>query len=74
MNASSSHHPILDITRIASNLKQAVIGHTIDYHGTVSSTMAIAHQLAADPATRSGTLIASVAQEGLIRLRTKPNK
>ncbi len=63
MNSSSNHHSILDITRIATNLKQAVIGHTIDYHGAVSSTMAIAHQLAEDPTTHSGTLV--VAEEQL---------
>ncbi len=61
MNASTNHHTVLDITRIAINLKQAVIGHALDYHGTVASTMQIAHQLAADPATRSGTVV--VAEE-----------
>lgn len=61
MNSNTNHHTILDITRIAVNLKQAVIGHTIDYHGTVASTMQIAHRLAADPETRSGTVV--VAEE-----------
>ncbi|HAJ35314.1 MAG TPA: biotin--[acetyl-CoA-carboxylase] ligase [Chloroflexi bacterium] len=70
MNSNTNHHAILDITRIAINLKQAVIGHTIDYHGTVTSTMQIAHQLATDPATRSGTVVVAEEQTaGLGRLQ-----
>lgn len=70
MNSNTNHHAILDITRIAVNLKQAVIGHTIDYHGTVASTMQIAHQLAADPDTRSGTVVVAEEQTaGLGRLQ-----
>lgn len=61
MNASTNHHPILNITRIAVALKDAVIGHTIDYHASVPSTMQIAHRLAVEPSTRSGTLV--VAEE-----------
>lgn len=70
MNSNTNHHTILDITRIAINLKQAVIGHTIDYHSTVASTMQIAHQLAADPDTRSGTVVVAEEQTaGLGRLQ-----
>jgi BirA family biotin operon repressor/biotin-[acetyl-CoA-carboxylase] ligase len=70
MNSNTNHHAILDITRIAINLKQAVIGHTIDYHSTVASTMQIAHQLAADPDTRSGTVVVAEEQTaGLGRLQ-----
>ncbi|MCB0053184.1 MAG: biotin--[acetyl-CoA-carboxylase] ligase, partial [Caldilinea sp.] len=61
MTANSAHHPILDITRIAVALKDAEIGHNIDYHASVDSTMAVAHRLAVDPATRSGTIV--VAEE-----------
>ncbi len=47
--------------QIAQALATAPIGHTIDYHERVESTMTLAHQRAADPAVRSGTLI--VAEE-----------
>lgn len=70
MNSNTNHHAILDITRIAINLKQAIIGHSIDYHGTIASTMQIAHQLAADPATRSGAIVVAEEQTaGLGRLQ-----
>ncbi|HQY90135.1 biotin--[acetyl-CoA-carboxylase] ligase [Caldilinea sp.] len=70
MNSHTNHHPILDITRIATNLKHAVIGHNIDYHGAIASTMGVAHQLAVDPATRSGTLVVAEEQTaGLGRLQ-----
>ena len=70
MNSNTTHHAILDITRIAINLKQAIIGHNIDYHGTVASTMQLAHALAADPATRSGALVVAEEQTtGMGRLQ-----
>lgn len=70
MNSTSNHRSILDITRIAVNLKHATIGHTIDYHGTTPSTMGVANQLAAEPATRSGALVVAEEQTaGLGRLQ-----
>ncbi len=61
MTNTSNHPSILNITRIAVGLKDAVIGHNIDYYASVPSTMQLAHQLAAAPETRSGTLV--VAEE-----------
>lgn len=70
MNATSSHHPILNITRIAVGLKDAVIGHNIDYYAGLPSTMQVAHQLAGNPATRSGTLVVAEEQTaGIGRLQ-----
>ena len=67
MTTNSAHHPILDITRIAVALKDAEIGHNIDYHASVDSTMAVAHRLAVDPATRSGTIVVAEEQtSGLV--------
>ncbi|MCS6828948.1 MAG: biotin--[acetyl-CoA-carboxylase] ligase [Caldilinea sp.] len=72
MNASTNHHPILNITRIAVALKDAVIGHTIDYHVSAPSTMQIAHRLAGDPSTRSGTLVVAEEQTaGMGRLQRR---
>ena len=72
MTANSAHHPILDITRIAVALKDAEIGHNIDYHASVDSTMAVAHRLAVDPATRSGTIVVAEEQtSGLGRLQRR---
>ncbi len=47
--------------QIAQALATVPIGHTIDYHERVESTMTLAHQRAADPTVRSGTLI--IAEE-----------
>lgn len=72
MTTNSAHHPILDITRIAVALKDAEIGHNIDYHASVDSTMAVAHRLAVDPATRSGTVVVAEEQtSGLGRLQRR---
>lgn len=72
MNAPSNHHPILNITRIAVGLKDAAIGHNIDYHSTLPSTMHVAHQLANDPTIRSGTLVVTEEQsDGIGRLQRK---
>ena len=72
MTTNSAHHPILDITRIAVALKDAEIGHNIDYHASVDSTMAVAHRLAVDPATRSGTIVVAEEQtSGLGRLQRR---
>ena len=70
---SNSNHPaILNITRIAVSLKDAVIGHNIDYFASVSSTMQLAHQLAAAPTTRSGTLVVAEEQTaGIGRLQRR---
>ncbi len=72
MTTNSAHHPILDITRIAVALKDAEIGHNIDYHASIDSTMAVAHRLAVDPATRSGTVVVAEEQtSGLGRLQRR---
>ena len=72
MTTNSAHHPILDITRIAVALKDAEIGHNIDYHASIDSTMAVAHRLAVDPATRSGTIVVAEEQtSGLGRLQRR---
>jgi BirA family biotin operon repressor/biotin-[acetyl-CoA-carboxylase] ligase len=72
MNAQSNHHPILNITRIAVGLKDATIGHNIDYHSSLPSTMHVAHQLASDPTIRSGTLVVTEEQnEGIGRLQRR---
>lgn len=47
--------------QLAQALATAPIGHTIDYHERVESTMTLAHQRAADPSVRSGTMI--IAEE-----------
>lgn len=62
MTTTSNHHPILNITRIVASLKDAVIGHNIDYFASVPSTMQVAHKLAAEPSTRSGALVLAEEQ------------
>lgn len=52
---------VLDIFRVARSLQSASVGHTIDYHSLLRSTMETAHELAALPDTRSGSLV--VAEE-----------
>jgi len=47
----------LNLTFLTQQLHNAIVGHTIDYHHSIPSTMPVAHQLAAHPATRSGTLV-----------------
>jgi BirA family biotin operon repressor/biotin-[acetyl-CoA-carboxylase] ligase len=72
MNALTNHHPLLNITRIVVALKDAVIGHTIDYHPSTSSTMQVAHRLAEDASTRSGTLVVAEEQTaGMGRLQRR---
>lgn len=63
MSNGSSYAPtsVLDIFRVAKALQGAPVGHTIDYHGAVASTMQIAHEMAGQPDTVTGTLI--VAEE-----------
>lgn len=51
----------LDLEALRAALHGAPIGHTIHYHSSVTSTMPLAHALAADPAVRSGTIV--VAEE-----------
>ncbi len=68
-NAYTLHRP-LDITKVAMALQNASVGHTIEYHQSVPTTMTIAHELAALPETRSGTLVIAEAQTaGLGRLQ-----
>ncbi len=51
----------LDRQQLAATLATTPIGHTIDYHERVASTMILAHARAADPAVRSGTVV--IAEE-----------
>lgn len=53
---------LLDLRRLTHALSDCTIGHTIDYHETVPSTMPIAHDLARKPGTRSGTVVVAEAQ------------
>jgi len=51
----------LDLQQLTRELQHSPVGHTIDYHGSIASTMPVAHHLAAQPLTRSGTIV--VAEE-----------
>ena len=51
----------LDISKLQDKLASSEVGHTIDYHERVASTMPIAHTLARDPNVRAGTVV--VAEE-----------
>jgi len=62
----------LDITRLAIALQSCSVGHTVDYHESAVSTMQLAHQLANDPATRSGTVVVAEEQsEGMGRMNRR---
>src|SRR5215212_5351300 len=62
--------PLLDLTRIAMSLNRSLIGHTIDYHSSLPSTMLLAMELAGQHDTRSGTLVVAEEQTaGLGRLK-----
>jgi BirA family transcriptional regulator, biotin operon repressor / biotin---[acetyl-CoA-carboxylase] ligase len=52
---------MLDLDRIRTALDGAPIGHSLDYHTSVPSTMPIAHEWARQPGTRSGMVV--VAEE-----------
>jgi len=52
---------LLDLARLRLALHDAPVGHTLDYHHTVASTMPLAHDLAKQPGTRSGVVV--VAEE-----------
>ena len=72
MTTNSAHHPILDITRIAVALKGGEIGHNVHYYASLDSTMAVAHALAVNPTTRSGTVVVAEEQTaGLGRLQRR---
>ena len=72
MTMNSANHPILDITRLAVALKGAEIGHDFHYHASLDSTMVMAHALAVDPTTRSGTVVVAEEQTaGLGRLQRR---
>ncbi len=51
----------LNLDFLTKQLHLCPIGHTIDYYQSIPSTMPVAHALAAQPATRSGTLV--IAEE-----------
>jgi BirA family transcriptional regulator, biotin operon repressor / biotin---[acetyl-CoA-carboxylase] ligase len=62
--------PLLDLTRIGMSLNRSLVGHTIDYHSSIPSTMLAAMEQAARPDTRSGTLVVAEEQTaGLGRLQ-----
>jgi BirA family biotin operon repressor/biotin-[acetyl-CoA-carboxylase] ligase len=61
---------MLDITRVAMSLHNTTVGHTIDYHASIPSTMPLAYSMAIQPETRSGTLVVAEEQTaGLGRLQ-----
>jgi len=51
----------LDLHRLTHELQNSSVGHTIDYHHSIPSTMPIAHELVMQPQVRSGTIV--VAEE-----------
>ncbi len=51
----------LAIAEVTNALQHAAIGHTIEWHEQIPSTMPRAHELAQQPTTRSGTLV--IAEE-----------
>lgn len=57
------HHE-LDLERLRNACQGESIGHTIDYHRSIVSTMPRAHELASDPAIRSGTIVFAEEQTG----------
>ncbi|GIV78771.1 MAG: biotin--[acetyl-CoA-carboxylase] ligase [Litorilinea sp.] len=59
---SQSTLPPLDLAKLRQVLGQSPIGHTIHYQASVPSTMPIAHELARQPATASGTLVVTDEQ------------
>ncbi|MCX6046164.1 MAG: biotin--[acetyl-CoA-carboxylase] ligase [Chloroflexi bacterium] len=52
---------LLNLQQLAQVLQHSPVGHTIDYHRSIPSTMLIAQKLAEQPHTRSGVVI--VAEE-----------
>lgn len=52
----------LDLARLNRLLQASSIGHTIDYHRTIASTMPRARQLAQDEAVRAGHLVVAEQQ------------
>ena len=52
----------LDLNRVREALHGAAVGHTIDYHPTIDSTMPRAMELARNPATKSGTVVLTEEQ------------
>ncbi len=51
----------LAIATVTEQLQHATIGHTVEYHEQIPSTMPRAHELAALPTTRSGMVV--IAEE-----------
>ena len=57
------HKPLLrpahsyNLSRLQDALAECAVGHTLEYHERVTSTMPIAHQRALDTTVRSGTVI-----------------
>jgi len=51
-----------DLTRLGHVLGHRSIGHTIAHYESVESTMPLAHHLAIEPATRSGTIVVADEQ------------
>ncbi len=52
----------IELARISQQLGESAIGHTVDYHATLDSTMPRAHSLAGKPSCRSGTLVVTEEQ------------
>lgn len=55
-------YPPLDRVRLQSRLASCAVGHTIDYHAAIPSTMPRAHELAQDPTVRAGAIVTAEEQ------------
>lgn len=59
----------LDLSQLQTRLRDLPVGHTIDYHATIASTMPRAHALATEAEVSGGTLVlADVQSAGRGRL------
>lgn len=58
---TTDRHPPLDLARLQQRLAGCTVGHTIDYHTAIPSTMPRGHELAQAPSTRAGAIV--VAEE-----------
>lgn len=55
-------HPALDLDRLSALLGAKPIGHTVEYHRAIDSTMPRAHQLAQDPDVPAGYVVVAEQQ------------
>lgn len=55
-------HPPLDLARLQARLATCTVGHSIDYHTAIPSTMPRAQMLAQDPTVRAGAIVTAEEQ------------